>query len=222
MRLTPKNQPISVLLDFDGTITTRDIGDQVIINFAEPGWEHALNRYRSGEINVRELWFYEISLLRKQHESEAVRQSVETAVIREGFSELVTHCKTHEIPIEIVSSGLHFYVDAILKANGFGDLACTRPIVDYDAKGRGVMVMPDGIQDCGMTAMCKCDRVWRMRRSGHQVIFVGDGASDKCVASQADVVLATGSLSEICRSQGIDHTNFETFYGVLNVVRGLS
>ena len=84
------------------------------------------------------------------------------------------------------------------------------------------MVMPDGIQDCGMTAMCKCDRVWRMRRSGHQVVFVGDGASDECAASQADVVLATGSLGETCRSQGIDHTNFETFYEVLNVVRRLS
>jgi len=96
MRLTPKNQPLSVLLDFDGTITTRDIGDQVIINFAEPGWEHALNRYQSGEINVRELWFYEISLLRKQHESEAVKQSVETAVIREGFSH---QCVTHSINI---------------------------------------------------------------------------------------------------------------------------
>ena len=58
------NQPLAVLIDFDGTITTRDIGDQVVINFAEPGWDAALDRYRAGEMNVRELWSHEIGLLR--------------------------------------------------------------------------------------------------------------------------------------------------------------
>ena len=44
----PEDQPLAVLVDFDGTITTRDIGDQVVINFADPGWEGALDRYRAG------------------------------------------------------------------------------------------------------------------------------------------------------------------------------
>ena len=77
-----RKKPLAVLVDFDGTITTADIGDQVVIKFAEPGWENALLRFKAGEINVRELWSYEISLLRKNRESEAVTYSVNSAEIR--------------------------------------------------------------------------------------------------------------------------------------------
>ena len=166
-------KPLSVLVDFDGTITTVDIGDQVVIKFAEPGWEKALLKFKAGEINVRELWSYEISLLRKNRESEAVTYSVNSAEIRKGFREFVEYCYAQKIKIEVASSGMNFYVDSILEANGFVELPRARPIVQYDCKGHGVMVMPDGITDCSMTALCKCDRVWRLRRDGHRVIFIG-------------------------------------------------
>ncbi len=81
------------------------------------------------------------------------------------------------------------------------------------------MVMPDGLRDCGMTAMCKCDRVWQLRRRGFRVMFVGDGVSDECVVSQADIVLATSNLREVCESKGIDHIPFETFHDVLDAVK---
>ena len=58
-----KPLPLAILVDFDGTITTRDIGDQIVINFAEPGWEKAMDRFRVGELNVRELWAIEIGML---------------------------------------------------------------------------------------------------------------------------------------------------------------
>ncbi len=215
---TLKNQPLAVLLDFDGTITTKDIGDQVVINFAEPGWAEALDRYRAGELNVRDLWSFEIGLLRKEREAEAVAHSIGMAEVREGFGELIEHCKSHRVLVEVVSSGMNFYVDAILDSHGFGDLARARPTVEYDDRGFGVMVMAEGLRDCGMTAMCKCDRVWRLRRKGYRVMFVGDGESDACVVSQADIVLATSRLREVCTSKGIEHTPFETFHDVLEVV----
>jgi 2-hydroxy-3-keto-5-methylthiopentenyl-1-phosphate phosphatase len=216
---SPDNLPLAVLVDFDGTITTRDIGDQVVIKFAEPGWAEALDRYRAGELNVRELWSYETGLLRKEREPEAVAFSLEFAEIRDGFTRLVEHCKSNGIPIEIASSGFHLYVDAILDMYGFSDLPRARPQVKYDDQGFGLMLMPDGCRDCGMTAMCKCDRVWRLRRKGYRVMFVGDGESDACVVSQADVVLATGKLRSVCDSKGIDYKPFETFHEVLDAVK---
>ena len=217
-----KNQPLAVLVDFDGTITVRDIGDQVVINFAEPGWAEALDQYRAGELNVRELWSFEIGLLRREREAEAVAHSIEIAEIRDGFGEFVEYCKSHEIPVEVVSSGMHFYVDAILGASGFDDLPRARPTVEYDEHGFGVIVMAKGLRDCGMTVMCKCDRVWRLRRRGFRVMFVGDGVSDACVVSQADIVLATSNLRAVCEAKGIDHAPFETFHDVLDVIKAAS
>jgi 2-hydroxy-3-keto-5-methylthiopentenyl-1-phosphate phosphatase len=213
-----KNKPLAVLVDFDGTITVRDVGDEVIEKFAEPGWNEALDRYRAGKLNVRELWAYDIGLLRKDREKAAVEHSVNFAQIRDGFSELVQYCKSRDIPIKVVSSGMHFYVDAILAAHGFGDLPRARPFVEYDGEGHGVMTMPEGLQDCGMTALCKCDRVWSWRRKGYRVMFVGDGVSDQCAVGQADVVLATGRLRGVCESKGIEHTPFESFGEVLAAI----
>ena len=62
-----------------------------------------------------------------------------------------------------------------------------------------------------MTALCKCDRVWRLRRDGHRVIFIGDGVSDQCAVSQADIVIATGGLLHICIDKSIAHIPFENF-----------
>jgi 2-hydroxy-3-keto-5-methylthiopentenyl-1-phosphate phosphatase len=81
------------------------------------------------------------------------------------------------------------------------------------------MTIPEGLRDCGMTVMCKCDRVWHWRRKGYRVMFIGDGVSDECAVSQADIVLATSRLREVCESKGIDHTPFDTFDEVLEFVR---
>jgi len=42
MTTDPQNKPLVVLVDFDGTITNQDVGDQVVIKFSEPGWKEAL------------------------------------------------------------------------------------------------------------------------------------------------------------------------------------
>lgn len=222
MNSRTQNMPLAVLVDFDGTITTRDIGDQVVIKFAEPGWEGLMDLYRAGELNVQELWEQEMRLLRKEREAETVAHCLDIAKIREGFGELVSYCYANDVPIEVASSGIHFYVDAILEKHGFGELPRARPEVDYDDNGHGFTVLPTNLHNCGMTMMCKCDRVWRLRRAGYRVIFVGDGVSDACAVTQADVVLATGSLQKDCDSKGIEYLPFDTFHQVLDALKSES
>jgi 2-hydroxy-3-keto-5-methylthiopentenyl-1-phosphate phosphatase len=45
----------------------------------------------------------------------------------------------------------------------------------------------------------------REARRAHRVIYVGDGASDFCVAPHADALLAKDRLLEHARSEGIPH-----------------
>ena len=67
--------PLAILVDFDGTITTRDIGDQIVINFAEPGWEKAMDRFRVGALNVRELLALELGMLREDRDPAALARA---------------------------------------------------------------------------------------------------------------------------------------------------
>ena len=50
------------------------------------------------------------------------------------------------------------------------------------------------------------------------MIFIGDGVSDQCAVSQADIVIATGSLLDICIDKNIAHIPFENFDDVLATV----
>lgn len=213
---------IAVLLDFDGTITTRDVGDLVIEGFGRDGWQAASAAYDRGEISLRELWAAEISYLR-QDDHEAIRKmAAEVAEVRPGFTEFIDYCARNHVTLEVASSGIRFYIDAVLEKSGVETIPVAAPDIEYDSEGKGLVTFLDGISDCGMTAMCKCERVWRQRRLGKQVLFVGDGASDYCAALQADYVMARDALARYCQREGREFTVFEDFFEVSAFVERLT
>lgn len=215
-------QDVVVLLDFDGTITMKDIGDLIIEGFGRDGWQKASEAYDRREISLRELWGLEVGHLRREDHDAMRRKAAEVAEIRPGFTEFVTYCRGNDVHIEVASSGIRFYIDAVLERAGVTDLLVAAPDAEYDERGHGLVTFQEGISDCGMTAMCKCERVWRQRRLGRQVVFVGDGASDFCAASQADFVLARDALARYCKREDQDFTSFEDFSEVQEFVKRLS
>ena len=48
-----------------------------------------------------------------------------------------------------------------------------------------------------------------LSRAGAQMIFVGDGLSDRYAAQAADLVFAKDSLATYCRQQSIEYVPFE-------------
>ncbi len=214
-------QSLSVLIDFDGTITDRDIGDLMIRSFAAEGWQEASAAYDRGEISLRELWAAETSHLRQNDHEKIRAMAAEVAVVRQGFSEFIEYCREKGIHAEVASSGIRFYIDAVLEKAGVQGLVVAAPDIEYDQKGRGLITFAEDILDCGMTAMCKCERVWRQRRLGRTVVFIGDGASDTCAALQADYVMARDSLVAYCEQGGVEFTPFEDFVDVKAFVERL-
>ena len=74
--------PLAVILDFDGTITLRDIGDLIIKGFGREGWRAADEAYSRGEISLRELWAVEVDHLRAEDHDAIRRKAIEIAKIR--------------------------------------------------------------------------------------------------------------------------------------------
>lgn len=216
-----KTPEIAVLIDFDGTITERDVGDLVIEGFARDGWQEASAAYDRGEIALRELWAAEVSCLREEDHEKIRAMTADVAVVRKGFTELIDYCQENKIYVEVASSGLRLYIDAVLEKAGVTGLEVAAPDIDYDEDGKGLVTFKEGILDCGMTAMCKCERIWRQRRLGRQVLFVGDGASDQCAALQADYVIAREALAHYCEREGQEFISFEDFVDVKAFVERL-
>ncbi len=206
---------LTIILDFDKTITTTDVGETIVEHFGSPGWEHGIDRFRSGEYGIREIWEYEISHLPNDSVPEMTAFALEIAELRPGLAELLEYADGNGIPVEVASNGMDFYVHGVLAANGMGHLKTAAPGIAKGPDGRQRLTFAYGQVQCPRTGLCKCDRVWDHRRRGRKVAYVGDGISDLCVAGQADVVFARDSLASHCKISGIPFTPFEDFYDVL-------
>ncbi len=215
-------QPLTVILDFDGTITLKDVGYFVTLNFARESISEASEAFERGEISIRELATVELNSLREKDHPAMRKAAVETAEIRRGFPEFVQFCRDNSIPVEVASSGMKFYIDALLGNLEASHLPVAAPVLAFDERGHGKVAFEEGIIDCGMTPMCKCERVWRQRRLGRTVLFVGDGSSDHCAAHQADYVMARDSLARYCERANLNFTPFEDFFEVQETVARLA
>ncbi len=220
---------LALVLDFDGTITTSDIGVEIIKKFAGSGWEEGLNRWRAGKINQSQLKEWEFARLPREQATEMRDFALTEAEVRPGLMGLLELCSANDVPVEVVSNGMYFYIEAVLEREGLSDLAFVAPIPTLAGLGPDVgpvVEFGDGVETCDRTGLCKCARARKLRGqlSDHdrKVVFVGDGISDFCVADEeADFVIARSSLLDHCVETGMAHSEFSDFVDVARELKSL-
>lgn len=67
-----------------------------------------------------------------------------------------------------------------------------------------------------LTKHCKKTVLDNFKNNGNQIIVIGDGNSDKCVAKNADKVFAKGLLKMLCKKNQVAFTEFKTFKDIIN------
>ena len=70
---------------------------------------------------------------------------------------------------------------------------------------------PNGNPACFVCGTCKRNRVLAHQVAGRQVVFIGDGESDRYAAGYADVVFAKESLAQFCLERGWPFEPWVTF-----------
>lgn len=207
-----------VLCDFDGTVSTTDVGNRMFAKFADDGWREVVQSWKDGRIGSRDCLIAECSLARATPEQ--VRRFALSRKIDAQFKPFVQYCRGHHIPVVILSDGLDFYIDLLLEKYGLKDL----PRFANHLEFRGNELVPSfpfchrGCRRCGN---CKGYHVRRYRREGYAVVYVGDGFSDRCGVDGADVVFAKGDLSRYCRQKGLEHIVYRDFSDVIDEMRVL-
>ena len=215
------NSPLAVLLDFDGTLTNVDVGHMIMDEFAVPDWESIESGWPGNGASFRGLLEREYALLPSNRERDIERFARHRAEVRMGAVELVRFCVDNGIAVEIVSGGLSNYIDPLLEHFGIPRVPISSLTADFNQGERAVTTYPEGVVRCDESGACKCARVWHNKEAGRKVVFAGDGASDFCVAKEADVLFARGTLADHCRTTGIPFTPFDSLLPVLDAVREL-
>jgi len=200
--------PIAVLLDYDGTISLRDVGDDLMARFvADQDAVAAMDaRYVAGEVGSRALMAWDMEML--PDDPALLRAAAATVPQDEGLVDLVALCRARGVAAEVVSDGLGFYVESNLARLGIEGLPVytNRNLATGGAAG---VSFPFGHPTCLVCGTCKRERVRAHQAAGRVVVFVGDGPSDRYAAWHADVTFAKGSLERWCRSAGVETQPWE-------------
>jgi 2-hydroxy-3-keto-5-methylthiopentenyl-1-phosphate phosphatase len=205
----------TVQCDFDDTIVTGNVAKSLLNAFASAKWRDIENLYSIGEITVEESNRREFALLN------VTRQTIEdhvfeTVELRPGFPEFLEHCTNIGINFNVVSNGVDLYIEPALRSL----FSSTAQL--HSAHGKiienGISISyldPYGI-DCQDAFKLSWLRYYKSQ--GQEVIYIGDGESDISAALEADYVIATSSLEDYFRSEGLNYFEFKDFYDVRQAI----
>ncbi len=207
-----------VQCDFDGTITEEDASFYLLDAYAEGDWRSILQEYKEGRITVGEFNTRAFAMIR-QDEATLLSKLDENVRIRPGFRELLDYCAYRGFRFTIVSNGLQFYIEAILRALGIKGVEVRAATNVFHPDGVKVQyVAPDGtiLQDGFKEAYIKL-----FLSQGYRVVYVGNGTSDSYASRHAHVVFATGDLLNYYQRHELPCIAFDDLSDVVNGLSSL-
>ncbi|HVD65857.1 MAG TPA: MtnX-like HAD-IB family phosphatase [Gaiellaceae bacterium] len=206
----------TIAVDFDGTVTEMDLLDTIARDFGDPVvYQEVEDGLHGGTMTLRDVITREFEPVRRPLE-EIVGWELENVRVRDGFQEFVELARDRGWRVVIVSSGFHELIEPILEREGVEvELHANR--VDPSTDGWRVEWRYDGTCDsCGES--CKRSIVQELA-GDDELVYIGDGYSDRCAAEASDRVFATRGLADYLDEQGVAYERFDDFH---DVARGLA
>ena len=204
-----------VQCDFDGTITQEDVSFQLLDAFADGDWRQLLDQYRQNKISVGAFNSRAFTMVNADKRTliDFVRRNAE---IRDGLPELLSCCRRKGFQFVIVSNGLDFYIDTILRDMEIENIEVFAAQTRFGSQGiEAKYIGPDG-QELQSDFKEVYTRLFLSR--GYRVIYVGNGTSDVLPARLANLIFATGELLGRCQEMKL---NYIPFFDLTDVAEGL-
>ena len=198
---------MKLLLDWDGTVTVEDTLIMALREFGDWGvYLDAAAALRRGEITLHEEIRRDAKSITAPLE-EVTAWLVERMELRPGLHELAERHR----PL-IVSSNFRELIEPILEREGL-ELEVRANHVEWHPEGwQATFRNGDACGTCGEP----CKRADLPQSD--ELVYVGDGYSDRCAAQAADRIFARDGLARYLEEQGVAYEPFDDF---LDVARAL-
>ena len=210
MQKTERFHPAVILCDFDGTITPLDHSNFIFLRFA-PGGLAYVEQWEKGLISTREQ--IDLTFATMNAGTEEIAAALKEFPIDPSFYDLMTFVDQNDLGLAVVSDGLDWPVEVILAQHGIQNMPIYSNHMTFE-KGKPICTYPWYDSSTPMSGTCKPLIVKHYREQGSQIIYIGDGRSDREAAREADLVFAKGALADYCRADGIAFLPFDTFKDV--------
>ncbi len=198
-----------VQCDFDGTITDEDVSFKMLEAYADSTWRQLLQEYRDGKLSVGRFNTQAFAMV-KAGKDKLLEVAHRTMTMRPGLTELVDCCRRKNFRFTVVSNGLDFYIEDILKSNGLDGIEIHAAETRFypgglDAQYIGTDGRPidDGLKEAFVD---------RFLSEGYRVIYMGNGVSDIASAVKCHHIFATAELLDYCKKHsGLSYTELTDF-----------
>lgn len=207
---------LRVFSDFDGTIALDDVGSQLFRTFAGSKANEIVQHLLNGTITARECLMRECGAVENATLSE-LEQFVNQFSLDPAFGSFVDFCRQRSIPVVVLSDGLDFYVERLLRKNDLGDLPFFSNHLELVERGSSTKLVPSFPHtdaECLVCGNCKRNHVLTLSGDDDIIVYIGDGISDRCPVRYADIVFAKGRLVRYCQELNITYHEFRSFADV--------
>jgi 2-hydroxy-3-keto-5-methylthiopentenyl-1-phosphate phosphatase len=206
-----------VLLDYDGTITTRECNEVALRRFTGDAWWPFEEASRRGELSHAACFSRQLGLITAPRR-EVLATMVDAAEPRPGFAGFAGAVTAAGGRVVVVSAGVREAIEEVWRRFALPpvELHASELIGTGPKGGPPYRVEFDWrLGDCPRCGpdSCKGGLARELRGPGDAVVVFGDGVSDLCMAREAGLVFARDTLARLCVEEGIAFTPFDDFTG---------
>ena len=210
---------VKVFVDFDGTITKRDIGENIFLHFGnQPAVDKIVENIKRGVITGKEGW---MQLFREAPglTLEQVYDYIKEFEIDTSFIAFVAYCKQNEIPVFVLSDGFENYIQYVFEREGLQDVRYFANKLTTSSSGSIQTVFPYTDEECTCCANCKRNHILEESDDEELTVYIGNGSSDTCPAQYCDIVFAKDDLLKFCERERISFFPYNSFTDVLRLLQ---
>ncbi len=207
----------TVFFDFDNTITTFDVMDDMLERFSvDNRWvelEHLWKQRKIGTRDCLERQMKSIRISRKR-----LNEYLSKIRIDPYFKRLLKFLKSKNIKTMILSDNFDYVLKAVLNTNGVRGLTIRSNHIKL-RNNRLIPSFPHNDKNCPSCAHCKTKSISTHKDENSKIVYVGDGLSDLCPSRTADVVFAKDELRKYLDKSKIAYIPYRSLKDVYGYVK---
>ena len=203
-----------IYCDFDGTITKEDSVNEFLKKYTGEKWLESERLWIEGKISSRENAIIQVELL-KNISQQQLDEYIDSIEIDDYFLDFVDYLNSNNIKLTILSDGFDLFIKKVLERYNLNIPFYANKLIYND--GNFSIEFPYYNENCDKKAgMCKCQKV-----KEKSFCYIGDGTSDLCIASKADLLFASKNLHKYCKKNNIKHSHFTSFRNIIGALKDM-
>lgn len=202
-----------VFFDFDNTIATCDVFDNMLLLFSKDDrWVELEKRWKSGRIGSKTC--LENQLRGMDLNVKTLDAYLSKIKLDHYFKPAYQFLRAKKVKTYILSDNYDYIINRILKFNRIKGLKVYANKLRFARSGVATDY-PFKNKDCQVCAHCKTKNLLAKIRKDSTVIYIGDGESDACPSKHAQIIFAKDHLLRHLKESKLDYMAFNNLKDVL-------